>query len=241
MATALSPQDVERLLSEPSPDLRAELADKVSASLTGQGLEPGEILMAQDIVRILARDVEANVRAAISHGLRHSPHLPRDVARRLSADIDLVAMPVLSNSLVLTDEDLVELIGRGSARKHATIAGRPNLGAAVSAALITHAEEPAVAVLMDNRSAEIADHSLDHAVTRFSASERVTRAMVLRDSLPITVAERLVAMVSNELQRHLGRCTTCRRGSRPTSCCGHASMRSFTSAWARRRMSSPGW
>jgi uncharacterized protein (DUF2336 family) len=56
---------------------------------------------------------------------------------------------------------------------------------------------------MDNRTAEIAEPSLDRAITRFGGSVRVTRAMALRPSLPITVAERLVALVSNELQRHL--------------------------------------
>jgi uncharacterized protein (DUF2336 family) len=203
MATALTLQDVERLLAEPSPDLRAELADKVAANLSGPGLAPGEVALAQDIVRILARDVEAKVRASVARGLRHSPHLPHDVAQRLSHDIDMVALPLLADTLVLTDDDLVELVGRGSARKHETIARRPNLTEAVSDALIIHAAEPAVAVLMDNHTAAIGEHSLNHAVTRFPDSARITRAMVMRPTLPITVSERLVTLVSNELQRHL--------------------------------------
>ena len=203
MATALSRHDIDRLLSEPSPDLRAELAGKIAGSLSGPGLAPGEVGLAQEIMRILARDVEAKVRASVSRGLRLSPHLPHDVALRLSDDIDAVALPLLADSLVLTDQDLVELIGRGSPRKHETIAARPNLTEAVSDALITHAGEPAVVVLMDNRTAKIAESSLNHAITRFAGSVRVTQAMVLRQSLPITVAERLVALVSNELQEHL--------------------------------------
>jgi uncharacterized protein (DUF2336 family) len=203
MATALSRNDIDRLLAEPSPDLRAELADKVAISLNGPDLAPGEIALAQDIVRILARDVEVKVRASIAEGLRHSQLLPRDVARRLSDDIDLVAMPLLTDSLVLTDDDLVELVGRGSPRKQEAIAARPNLTEAVSDALINLAAEPAVAVLMDNHTAKIAEHSLNHAVTRFADSARVKAAMVMRHSLPLTVSERLVALVSDELQRHL--------------------------------------
>ncbi len=61
----------------------------------------------------------------IAEGLRHSPHLPHDVARKLSNDIDLVALPLLTDSLVLTDEDLVELVGRGSARKQETMPPAP--------------------------------------------------------------------------------------------------------------------
>lgn len=203
MATALSRQDIDRLLSEPSLELRAELAEKVAGSLTGPGLRREEVALTQDIVRILARDVAAKVRAAVANGLRNSPHLPRDVAQRLGNDIDIVSLPLIAESLVLTEEDLVDLVDRGSARKHEIIAARPNLTETVTDALITHAGEPAVAVLMDNHTANIAEHSLNHAVTRFAGSVRVTQAMVLRHSLPITVSERLVHLVSDELQRHL--------------------------------------
>ena len=203
MATALSLQDVNRLLSEPSPDLRAELADKVAASLAGHELAPGEITLAQEIVRILARDVETRVRVSVSQALRQSPHLPHDVALRLADDIDVVALPLLAESLVLTDEDLVDLVRRGSAPKQEAIAGRPNLTETVSDALVTHAAEPAVVVLLVNQTARIAEESFNRAITRFTGSDRVKEAMVMRHSLPITVSERLVTLVSKELQQHL--------------------------------------
>lgn len=205
MAAPLSAEDVSRLLSDPSPDVRANLADKVANGLAGNGLTTGELRLAQDIVRILARDVEAQVRATVSHGLRHSPHLPPDVARRLAEDIEEVALPVLADSLELTDEDLVHLVRDGSAVKHETIASRPNLGETVSHAIITHAAEPAVARLMQNNSARIAEVSFAEAVERFADSERVKEAMVRRDVLPAAIAERLVTIVSRELQRHLVR------------------------------------
>jgi uncharacterized protein (DUF2336 family) len=203
MAASLTVQDVARLLSEPSPDLRAELADKIAANLSGNGLAPGEVALAQDIVRLLARDVEAKVRASLSRGLRSSRNLPHDVARKLADDIDAVALPLLAESLVLTDEDLVNLVRGGTPRKHETIAARANLTETVSDALITHAGEPAVAVLMGNTTAKIAETSLSRAIDRFAESGRVTEAMVLRQTLPMTVAERLVTLVSKELQEHL--------------------------------------
>jgi uncharacterized protein (DUF2336 family) len=203
MAGALSLQDVDRLLSEPSTELRAKLADKLAASLNEPGLTPREIALAQDIVRLLARDVEAKVRGSISFALRHSLRLPRDVARALADDIDVVALPLLTESLVLTDEDLVELVRNGSRLKEEAIASRPNLPETVSDALITYASEPAVAVLMGNQTANIAEESFNRALTRFVASDTIKQAMVLRHSLPITVSERLVTLVSKELQQHL--------------------------------------
>ncbi len=205
MAASLSSHDVARLMSEPSPDLRVELAGKVAADLSDSGLTAAEVKLAQDIVRVLARDVEEKVRASLSRGLRHSPDLPRDVALKLADDIDYVALPMLADSLVLTDEDLIEIVHHGSSLKQEAVASRANLTETVSDALITYAEEPAVVVLMSNNTASIAEDSFDRAVTRFAGSDRVKEAMVLRDKLPIAVAERLVTMVSKALQTHLVR------------------------------------
>lgn len=205
MSAALTQSDVARLLAEPSPDVRAEIAHKVSVTLAGGDIASDEIALAQDIVRILARDVEVRVRAAVAQNLRHARTLPRDVALKLAHDIDTVALPILSDSLVLTEDDLRQIIRLGSGPKQEAIAGRPDLTEAVSHALITEAEAPAVAILMGNKTAKIADHSLDHAVTRFANDDRVKRAMVHRHALPLAVSERLVHMVSQKLQTHLVR------------------------------------
>jgi uncharacterized protein (DUF2336 family) len=203
MAPVLSSRDVERLLNAPSPDVRAELADKVATSLAEPDLSPREIALAQDVLRILAQDVATTVRASVSRGLRNSLLLPRDVARKLADDIDVVALPLLAESLVLTDEDLVDLVSHGSALRQETIAARPGLTETVSDALITHGGEPAVTVLMGNHTARIAEHSMDHAIVRFAGSNQVTEAMVSRPVLPIGISERLVALVSQELQQRL--------------------------------------
>lgn len=203
MPASLSSHDVARLMAEPSPDLRAELATKIAADLSASDLSAGEVRMAQDIVRILARDVEEKVRASLSRGLRHSPNLPRDVARKLADDIEYVALPMLADSLVLTDQDLIEIVRHGSSMKQEAIASRANLAGGVSEALITHGSEPAVVVLMSNNSAVITESGFDRAVTRFADSNMVKEAMVLRDKLPMTVAERLVTMVSKRLQGYL--------------------------------------
>lgn len=203
MAISLSPEDVARLMSEPSPDLRVELAEEISATLAGTGLTAGEVAVAQDIVRILARDVEEKVRAAVSQGLRRSRNLPHDVAVRLARDIEAISLPLLAVSVVLTDDDLLELVRHGSGPKQEAIAVRTNLSETVSDGLITHGEAPAVVVLMANGTARIADDSLDRAVSRFAADDSVKQAMVLRHKLPLTVSERLVTMVSRDLQEHL--------------------------------------
>jgi len=203
MSTSLTSLDVARLLSEPSADARAELAGKVATTLSEADLTPAEASLARDIVRSLARDVEATVRAALSQCLRNARDLPHAVALKLARDVDAVALPMLADSLVLTDADLAEIVRDGSAGKQEAIAGRPNLTEAVSDALIRHAKEPAVARLMANETAAIAEPSLDRAVSRFSGSDTVKQAMVQRPVLPACIADRLVTLVSREWQVEL--------------------------------------
>jgi uncharacterized protein (DUF2336 family) len=125
------------------------------------------------------------------------------VALDLANDIEVVALPILSDSLVLTDEDLVDIVRRGSAMKQVAIAGRPEVSEPVSAALVTRGDEATVTVLMQNARARVSEQSLTQAIDRFADSDPVKESIVHRESLPITVVERLVVMVSDRLREYL--------------------------------------
>jgi len=205
MASSLTQADVARLLAEPSPAARAEVADKLAREINSTSLTEAELAIAQDIVRAMAKDVELMVRRALSQSLRSARHLPRDVAVRLAEDVEAVALPILAESPVLTDADLVALVGKGSAPKQEAIAGRADVSEPVADALVTQAAESAVATLMGNTGARITAASLGTAIDRFAGSERVKANMVHRSDLPASIAERLVVLVSERLQSYLVR------------------------------------
>jgi uncharacterized protein (DUF2336 family) len=203
MASSLTHADVARLLAEPSASVRAELADKLAREIDSTQLTETELQIAHDIVRAMAKDVELAVRRTLSNSLRRAKNLPRDVAVRLASDVEEVALPILSESPVLTDADLVEIIQHGSGRKHEAVAGRAGVSAPVADALVNRAGEAAVAVLLENATARVAEATLGTAIDRFADSDRVKSGMVHRAALPVTIAERLVAMVSDKLQAYL--------------------------------------
>ena len=205
MASSLSQADVNRLLAEPSASVRAELAEKLALEIDSTALTDAELNLAHEVVRIMARDVETTVRQALSVSLRRAVRLPHDVAVRLAQDVEAVALPVLNESPVLTDTDLVEIVRGGSAEKQAAIAERAALSETVSDALIDHADEHAVATLMANASAEIGETSLEKAVNRFQDNDLVKASMAQRPQLPVTIAERLMVIVSERLQEWLMR------------------------------------
>ena len=203
MVSSLTQADVARLLAQPSASVRAEVAAKVAGELDNTLLTAAELDIAHDIVRAMARDVELTVRQALSHSLRSAVRLPHDVAIRLANDVEAVALPILIESPVLTEADLLELVWHGSATRQTAIAGRPDVTEPVADALVTNGGEAAVATLMANPGARIAEASLGKAVDRFADSDRVKTGLVHRAELPMTIAERLVVIVSDKLQAHL--------------------------------------
>ena len=112
MSLPLSQADVNRLLTEPSAPVRAEVAGKLASGIEAAELSDTELRVAQDILRILSKDVAVAVRCALSHHLRSATRLPHDVAVRLANDVEDVALPILKNSPVLSEADLLAVSRR---------------------------------------------------------------------------------------------------------------------------------
>lgn len=199
----LSLADVERLLTEPSPSARAATAAKVARAFSAESLSPRERALANDIFFALARDAEVRVRRTLAEELKDHPELPRELALKLAHDVAEVAVPVLESALVLSDEDLVAIVGDGSTDHQAAIARRSAVSTDVARALVDQGNETVVSTLMGNEGA-VLDESLMHkALDRFGQSPGVNARMAHRRRLPMAVAERLVTLVSETLRQHL--------------------------------------
>jgi uncharacterized protein (DUF2336 family) len=203
MPNELSPEDVARLLKDPSPETRAGLAEKVANKYDIGGLSKEEFQIARDIIELMARDAAAVVREALSINLKASPNLPREVALSLARDIDQVALPILECSTVLEDSDLIEIIRTSTEAKQTAIARRETVSTQVSDALIETDNKVVVRALVSNKGAEISEKTLNRVVDKFGALEEMHEPLTHRPKLPLTVAERLVTLVSNNLRDYL--------------------------------------
>ena len=200
----LTEQDVRLLLQEKSsPQARAEVAGKVAATLSSEGLKPHELQLAHDIIKAMLRDVSVEVRQALAENLKNSPGLPRDVALKMAQDVDSVALPILQFSTVLQDEDLVLVIDAGSDAKHQAIARRERVSGLVADALVLRGSESTLATLVSNRGADLNEIHMRKVLNKFPDSESIQDGLVHRDQLPMLVAERLVGVVSDTLRDYL--------------------------------------
>jgi uncharacterized protein (DUF2336 family) len=203
MMGQLTQADVARLLSNPAPEVRAEVAAKLGAEVDNPRMTEKELELAQDIIRVLAKDVAVSVRESLSLSLRKAQRLPHDVALQLAKDVESVSLPVLEDCLLLSDSDLMAIIGTGSDAKQTAIAKRPEVSAVLSEALVDKGSENVVATLVSNPRAQLSDQSLNKVVDRFPTSALVQEPLVKREQLPVTVAERLVNQVSEKLKDYL--------------------------------------
>lgn len=200
---ALTDIDIRTLVKGPSADERAAVAQRLCRTVAEVTLTDAERAQANEILRIMAADAAETVRRALAVTLRESPLLPHDVALRLAQDVDSVSIPVLSASPVFSDEDLAEIIRLGGPVRQLAVAGRAELSSPVADAIAEHGAEGAVQRALRNERARFTDAGLGRALDRFASAETVVSAMAYRAVLPLSVSERLVALASDEVRKHL--------------------------------------
>ncbi|WP_293678596.1 DUF2336 domain-containing protein [uncultured Phenylobacterium sp.] len=201
--TALTDEDIRTLVKGATPDERALAARKLCTTMDKTPLSDDDRALAADILRVMAADAAELVRKAIVETLRASALVPRDVALKLSRDVEAICLPMLAFSPAFTDADLSEIVRLGGPVRQVAIAKRPELSRTVTDSIAEHGGERAVATACANPRADFAESALQRVVDRFEVSERVLAAVAYRTVLPLAVTERLVSLVSDHVRHHL--------------------------------------
>ena len=192
MASKLSKADVARLMSDASPEARAETVSKIADEFEDRSLSDSERRIAEEIFRAVLQDVELRVREALSAHLKSTPDLPHDIAVSLASDVESVALPVLKFSEVLTDEDLIAIVQGESSAKQVAIAQRRVVSSTVADALIDTGNEVAVARLVSNEGADLDEDALGRVMENYKQCEGVSESLSRRPNLPPALSEQMV-------------------------------------------------
>jgi uncharacterized protein (DUF2336 family) len=179
------------------------VAHRLCRHMDRTSLTEEERAEAHKILRIMAADAAEQVRRALAVTLKASPLVPRDVANRLARDIESIAAPVLNFSPAFSDEDLAEIVRLGGPVRQTAIARRPTLSETVTTEISVHGVAEAVRVACENDGASFSERGLKAAVDRFETFEPVLAAVAMRAVLPVSITERLVTLVSDELRETL--------------------------------------
>jgi len=199
----LSFDQVERLVEDNRATTRAATAVAVADAYGENLLTPAEREMAEEVLALLANDIELEVRQAVSEHVKACPFLPRSLALTLAQDVETVALPMLRYSDVLTDDDLIQIVRQGESAKIIGIAQRRELGPALSNAVVEKGSEAAVSLLLSNEGAVVEEPAMVKALNRYPGSRTIETGLINRRELPPIVVARLIGRVSEELRSRL--------------------------------------
>ncbi len=203
MSNDLNKEDIVTLSKEPNAVNRSVTAEKVGALYKSGQISSQALSLAEDIFRILVKDIEIKVRESLSESLKNCKNLPSDIVKELINDVDSVSMPFIKYYADLSQEDIISIIDSQNINKQKAVAMRTDLKENISHYIAQNCSEDVVGVLISNESAHIEEDTFDVIIDRFPKSDAIKKNMVYRSELPVSIIEKIVHSLSDELLRHL--------------------------------------
>jgi uncharacterized protein (DUF2336 family) len=178
---------------------RAAATSALARAYLYSDLAPPDRVAAEGALLTMLDDPSPLVRRALADALAASADAPPAVIFALATDQPRIAAPVLALSPLFIDAELVDAAATGGAAVQEAIASRAGLPRSVAAAIAEVATAGACLVLIENCDADIAPFSIDRIVERFGHLAAIRETLRLREDLPISTRQTLVAKLSEEL------------------------------------------
>ncbi len=204
LSLELTPQEVNRLLEDKTPTARVDITEKIAGAYGHNQLNAKERQAAEQVFRLLVRDTEVRVRMVLAQHVKDSQYIPHDIIMPLARDVAEVSLPVLQYSQVLSDDDLLDLIGNThEISRYLAISKRKEVSDVVTGTLLDKGSDAVAASLIENDGAQISETGLNKIIENFKDSETLMKAVVNRPRLPVGAAEKLIHVVSSSLAETL--------------------------------------
>ena len=203
-----SPRQADLLLTnDKSVKVRSVLAKKISSLAPGLGPDEVDKIRAStySALEALARDQATKVRQIVAETLKDMADAPPEVIRHLAEDTELVVCaPILENSPVLTEDDLLHIINLNPVEGAiCAIAHRGSLPDEVMEEIFATNDTVAVSALLENASANIKEDLLERICDKSRTVKSLQEPLVHRPMLPKGVALRLADFVADHLIKSL--------------------------------------
>jgi len=193
------------LENEPSPERRNELMRHVATlfSLTSETCSEEQLSIYDSVLSRLADMVEQETRAHVAEKIAKLRRAPNTIVRRLAHDEISVAKPVLTHSVSLTHQDLVEISSRFGQDHLCAIAERDVLPEEVTDVLVARGNNGVRHRVAGNHGARFSDRGFSILVESAKTDEDLQMKIGERSDVPDTVIENLVQTASETVKAHL--------------------------------------
>src|SRR5690606_37276008 len=136
-------------------------------------------------------EVEMQERRALAARLAQMETAPRELLPLLANDEAEVARPVLRDSRLRSDPDLVEIVKHHSQQHLVGIALRAPLSAEVSEAIVDYGDDRVIELLLKNPDAVLSRRALEYLVAESQRVDSFEEPLLSRHDLPPDLAHRM--------------------------------------------------
>ncbi|MEQ7156693.1 DUF2336 domain-containing protein [Brevundimonas aurifodinae] len=169
---------------------------------TPPGAEASPLL--GDIFMILARQAERDIRKALSEALAKAEWAPPALVAMLALDEIEIARPVIANSPLLKDQDLLRVLVEATIEHQIEVARRPHISGQVADAIIDRANPATLTALAGNRTAEISETALERLIDHSRRIAALRAPLTRHPRLNDTLATQLYQYVGQALREAIG-------------------------------------
>lgn len=155
------------------------------------------------VIGRLASGIGTQARHDLSERLADIANAPRGVVRQLALDEVHVATPVLTRSVVLTDQDLIAVASTKGREHMLVMSVRSNLGEPVTDYLVVKGDKTISHTLAENLSARFSARGLGLMITRAFTDENLQNALGNRSDIPPQLMENLSQAARESARRRM--------------------------------------
>lgn len=199
-------QELQDAISNGSTGRRSTSLRKVTDLFLDHGsrLGRGQIEVFDSLLLSFITDCDVDALVELSRKLAPVPFAPLSVVRKLAADLNIaVASPVLTQSLALSSDDLLEVATSRGQGHLLAISGRSEIDAAVTQALIDLGDKEVLRRVAGNEGATITRAGLLRLVAASKGDPLLAEKTGLRADLPVRLLHDLLDNCADAIHARL--------------------------------------
>ena len=200
IAVLLSDSDkLYKLARDKSPAARAELS-KTIGSILEADVTPRESELVADVLIKLMRQAEKDIRQAVSEQISTLEGVPLRLVLQLANDDIEIARPVLTNSYVLGDFDLMYIIKSKTTEYWQAIAKREKMSEQVIDVLADTHDFDTALTLAENTKIQLTEHALVALSDIAQDNEELAVPLLRREEVESDLAAKIYKFVGEEIK-----------------------------------------
>lgn len=204
MAAAVSTEDVLLLAASREPEdrerLMLALVDLCAQSDEALGSNPVVQELMNTVFLRLVQEAEHDIRQALAEKLATATWAPSALVNILAMDEIEIARPIIAQSPVLQDEDLMRLLALAAIEHQIEVASRPAISAQIVQAILGNGDPAVLTALAANDTADISPAGMDALVEASRLSASIRSPLVRHPRMTPEMAERLYVWVGQSLR-----------------------------------------